>query len=146
MRPVPFPSAGAIIGAITARHYLVSGRVFGRGHAASAAIMLAVSVPHRQIRADYDEESLIVYQAFSRGIAEEAVASGKFGPSFSRTRMTWIKPSFRWMLYRCGFATKPGQEHVLAIHEAQALLPGERPYPLPADIAAIIGATRDPSR
>jgi hypothetical protein len=29
--------------------------------------------------------------------------------------MTWIKPSFLWMMYRCGWATKPGQERVLAI-------------------------------
>ena len=31
------------------------------------------------------------------------------------SRMTWIKPSFRWMMYRCGYAAKPGQEVVLAI-------------------------------
>jgi hypothetical protein len=30
-------------------------------------------------------------------------------------RMTWIKPSFLWMMYRSGWATKPGQERVLAI-------------------------------
>jgi hypothetical protein len=29
--------------------------------------------------------------------------------------MTWIKPSFLWMMYRCGWATKEGQEHVLAL-------------------------------
>lgn len=29
--------------------------------------------------------------------------------------MTWIKPSFLWMKYHCGWATKPGQEHVLSI-------------------------------
>jgi hypothetical protein len=29
--------------------------------------------------------------------------------------MTWIKPSFLWMMYRCGWATKPGQETVLAV-------------------------------
>jgi hypothetical protein len=31
------------------------------------------------------------------------------------TRMTWIKPSFNWMMYRCGHATKPAQEVVLGI-------------------------------
>ncbi len=30
-------------------------------------------------------------------------------------RMTWIKPSFLWMMYRSGWATKPGQERVLAV-------------------------------
>ncbi|WP_374192114.1 DUF4291 domain-containing protein [Streptomyces sp. MBT33] len=29
--------------------------------------------------------------------------------------LTWIKPSFLWMMYRCGWATKPGQETVLAV-------------------------------
>jgi hypothetical protein len=29
--------------------------------------------------------------------------------------MTWIKPSFNWMMYRSGFASKPGQEMVLGI-------------------------------
>jgi hypothetical protein len=30
-------------------------------------------------------------------------------------RMTWIKPSFNWMMYRSGYAVKPGQEFVLGI-------------------------------
>ena len=30
-------------------------------------------------------------------------------------RMTWIKPSFAWMLYRSGYATKPRQEAILKI-------------------------------
>ena len=30
--------------------------------------------------------------------------------------MTWIKPNFLWMMYRNGWATKEGQEVVLAIH------------------------------
>jgi len=29
--------------------------------------------------------------------------------------MTWIKPSFNWMMYRSGYGTKPGQEVVLGI-------------------------------
>jgi hypothetical protein len=29
--------------------------------------------------------------------------------------MTWIKPSFLWMMYRSGWGTKPGQTRVLAI-------------------------------
>lgn len=29
--------------------------------------------------------------------------------------MTWIKPSFLWMVYRCGWGTKENQERVLAI-------------------------------
>ncbi len=29
--------------------------------------------------------------------------------------LTWIKPSFLWMMYRCGWGTKVGQETVLAV-------------------------------
>ncbi|MER5277889.1 DUF4291 domain-containing protein [Streptomyces sp. NPDC002809] len=29
--------------------------------------------------------------------------------------LTWIKPSFLWMMYRCGWAAKEGQETVLAV-------------------------------
>ncbi|GAA1710940.1 hypothetical protein GCM10009745_68730 [Kribbella yunnanensis] len=29
--------------------------------------------------------------------------------------MTWIKPSFLWMMYRCGWASKAGQARGLAI-------------------------------
>jgi hypothetical protein len=30
--------------------------------------------------------------------------------------MTWVKPSFLWMMERCGWATKANQERVLAVH------------------------------
>jgi hypothetical protein len=33
--------------------------------------------------------------------------------------MTWIKPSFLWMAYRCGWGTKEGQETVLAVEIAR---------------------------
>lgn len=79
-----------------------------------------MTVPFRQIRADYDEESIVVYQAYDRYIAEPAVRAGRFLAPFKRERMTWIKPSFRWMMYRCGWATKPGQERVLAIRITRA--------------------------
>ncbi|MFD7793121.1 DUF4291 domain-containing protein [Streptomyces sp. NPDC059759] len=29
--------------------------------------------------------------------------------------LTWVKPSFLWMMYRCGWGTKAGQETVLAV-------------------------------
>jgi len=75
----------------------------------------AMTIPNRQIRAAYDAETITVYQAYSPAIARPAAASGRFGGGFKRARMTWIKPSFRWMMYRCGWAAKPGQDRVLAI-------------------------------
>jgi len=73
------------------------------------------STPARQIRAAISATTVVVYQAYPREIAEPAIAAGRFVPPFKRERMTWIKPSFLWMAYRCGWATKPGQERVLAI-------------------------------
>ncbi len=35
-------------------------------------------------------------------------------------RMTWIKPSFCWMLYRSGYATKHRQERILKIKLSHA--------------------------
>jgi hypothetical protein len=69
----------------------------------------------REIRADYDDQSIVVYQAYSPSIADPAVAAQRFVPPFKMERMTWIKPSFLWMMYRCGYARKEGQERVLAV-------------------------------
>lgn len=70
----------------------------------------------KHIVAQTDEETITVYQAFQEKIATYAVANQRFGGShYSMTRMTWIKPNFMWMMYRAGWATKPGQEHILAI-------------------------------
>jgi pre-mRNA-splicing factor ATP-dependent RNA helicase DHX16 len=73
------------------------------------------SPPYRSIRATYTPTTITVYQAYPPAIAEPAVAAQKFVAPFKRSRATWIKPSFTWMAYRCGFASKPNQERVLAI-------------------------------
>ncbi len=68
------------------------------------------------ILAQTDVDAVVVYQAYRPSIAQAAVADQAFGRGgFSLGRMSWIKPSFLWMMYRAGWATKPGQEHVLAI-------------------------------
>ncbi len=72
-------------------------------------------IPYRQIRAAYTESTITVYQAYAPEIAEPALRAGRFVAPFKLERMTWIKPSFLWMMYRCGWATKAGQERVLAI-------------------------------
>ena len=74
----------------------------------------------RQIRALYTPETITVYQAYPPEIGRPALAAGRFVPPFKRDRMTWIKPSFLWMMYRCGWATKPGQELVLAVEITRA--------------------------
>ena len=67
------------------------------------------------IMAQFDDDSIIVYQAFSAEIAKFAIRHQYFGAAFSYTRMSWIKPNFLWMMFRSGWAKKPGQEHILAI-------------------------------
>jgi hypothetical protein len=70
---------------------------------------------YRQVRASFTDTTITVYQAYSPQIADAAISAQTFVPPFKRDRMTWIKPSFRWMMYRSGWATKPGQERILAI-------------------------------
>jgi hypothetical protein len=68
------------------------------------------------VRAVYDNSTITIYQAFNKHIAQSAVENQTFiSPPFKMERMTWIKPSFLWMMYRSGWATKENQESVLAI-------------------------------
>ncbi|OGE50805.1 hypothetical protein PENARI_c015G03041 [Penicillium arizonense] len=73
------------------------------------------STTYREIRAKHTPKTITVYQAYSPTIAIPALEAQTLVPPFSRSRMTWIKPSFLWMAYRSGWASKPNQEHVLAI-------------------------------
>jgi hypothetical protein len=58
-------------------------------------------IPTRQIRAQYDDSVIRVYQAYSDAIADVALERQTFvSPPFKMERMTWIKPSFLWMMYR----------------------------------------------
>ncbi|MEE1804330.1 DUF4291 domain-containing protein [Streptomyces sp. JV176] len=68
-----------------------------------------------KIRAAFMDDTITVYQAYPARIADPAVAAGTFVDPFRRARMTWIKPSFLWMMYRSGWATKPDQERILSI-------------------------------
>lgn len=74
----------------------------------------------RHVLAQYDDASVVVYQAYRPSIGHYAAKHGHFGGGFSLARMSWIKPNFLWMMYRCGWATKPDQEVVLAVWLARA--------------------------
>jgi hypothetical protein len=71
--------------------------------------------PEREIRADFDRESIVIYQAYSPAIADAALADQRFVSPFSFERMTWIKPSFLWLMHRSNWGQKSGQERVLAV-------------------------------
>lgn len=70
---------------------------------------------NKKIKAVYDKEKVIIYQAFNNEIANEALKLNHFGESFSLNRMTWVKPSFLWMMYRSNWGTKINQERILSI-------------------------------
>jgi hypothetical protein len=69
----------------------------------------------RHILAQFDANSIYVYQAYKPSIAQFAVEHQQFGGDFSFSRMSWIKPNFLWMMYRAGWASKFGQECILAV-------------------------------
>jgi hypothetical protein len=69
----------------------------------------------RHILAQFDDKSVIVYQAYREAIGRYAIEHGKFGGDFSFSRMSWIKPNFLWMMYRSGWGTKEHQEVTLGL-------------------------------
>ncbi|MEU7137259.1 DUF4291 domain-containing protein [Streptomyces sp. NPDC046261] len=71
--------------------------------------------PRYRIRALHTADTVTVYQAYAPRLGLPAARDGRFPAAWKRDRMTWIKPSFLWMMYRCGWGAKEGQETVLAI-------------------------------
>jgi hypothetical protein len=69
----------------------------------------------RHILAQYDDETVVVYQAYCPAIGRHAADHGTFGGGFSYARMSWVKPNFLWMMYRSGWGTKADQEVTLAL-------------------------------
>src|SRR6516162_5533776 len=69
----------------------------------------------QHILAQFDNETIIIYQAYSHKIGRFAVENGWFGGDFKYSRMSWIKPNFLWMMYRSQWGQAEGQEVVLAI-------------------------------
>ncbi|MGB0521777.1 MAG: DUF4291 family protein [Flammeovirgaceae bacterium] len=75
----------------------------------------------KKVMAAFDEEGVYVYQAFKPKVVAIAVEKGTFGKGFGLDRITWIKPSFAWMLQRSKYATKHRMEAIAKIklsHEA----------------------------
>lgn len=61
------------------------------------------------ILAQFNDHSIIVYQAYNPKIAMAMVQSQNFHSEectksgFSMNRMTWIKTNFLWMMFRSGW-------------------------------------------
>lgn len=50
----------------------------------------------QHILAQFDEDSIVVYQAYKPSIGRFAAEHGHFGGEFGLGRMSWIKPNFLW--------------------------------------------------
>lgn len=70
---------------------------------------------YQEIRAEFDTKTITVYQAYNKLIAVPAIKNNKFEKPFSFTRMTWIKPSFLWLMERSNWGNKSNQEYILGI-------------------------------
>ena len=68
------------------------------------------------ILAQYDVESVLLYQAASPGVARRVSASGSLGgEGFNAERMQWFGTSFFWLMHHSAWATAPGQQRTLAL-------------------------------
>jgi hypothetical protein len=70
---------------------------------------------YQEIRANFDKRTITIYQAYNKDIAIPAIKNNKFNKPFSFNRMTWIKPSYLWLMERSNWGTKPNQNYILAI-------------------------------
>jgi hypothetical protein len=74
----------------------------------------------RHILAQFDDHTVVVYQAYNPAIGRYAIEHGRFGGEFSYSRMSWVKPNFLWMMYRSGWGTKENQEVTLGLRVRRA--------------------------
>ncbi len=74
----------------------------------------------RHILAQFDNQTVVVYQAYNPAIGRFATKHGAFGGDFNYARMSWIKTNFLWMMYRSGWGTKENQEVTLALRLQRA--------------------------
>ena len=73
-------------------------------------------MPKQQdIRADYNNRIITVYQAYGKAIALPAIQNNRFEAPFSFNRMIWIKPSYLWLMERSNWGTKSNQDYILGI-------------------------------
>lgn len=72
------------------------------------------------IYANYDEAGVYMYQAFKPATVKIAAELGTFGKGFGFDRLTWIKPSFAWLLRRSKYGTKNRMKGIAKIKIAHS--------------------------
>mmetsp|Transcript_4466 Transcript_4466/g.8582 ORF Transcript_4466/g.8582 Transcript_4466/m.8582 type:complete len:414 (+) Transcript_4466:71-1312(+) len=79
---------------------------------AASEVGLKITDQVQVFEAEWDGEGVYLYQAFSNAIADYAIAHHRLGgANFKTDRMTWVKPSFGWMLYRSDYGGLDGRAH-----------------------------------
>ncbi len=97
----------------------------------------------RHILAHFDDQTVVVYQAYRPQIGKFAVENGFFGGEFKYSRMSWIKPNFLWMMYRSQWGTAEGQEVVLAIRLKRAFFDSLIAQAVPSTLDSALFASHD---
>jgi hypothetical protein len=92
----------------------------------------------RHILAHFDDETVVVYQAYRPAIGHFAATHKYFGGEFSFNRMSWIKTNFLWMMYRSGWGAKEGQEVTLAIWLQRTAFDGLLAQAVPASFSVAL--------
>jgi hypothetical protein len=97
----------------------------------------------RHILAQFDDDTIIVYQAYCPSIGQFAVEKGFFGGDFKYARMSWIKPNFLWMMYRSQWGQAEGQDVVLAIRLQRRFFDSLLAQAVPSSFDAGVFGSRD---
>ena len=97
----------------------------------------------RHILAQFDDETILVYQAYRPAIGLFAAKHGFFGGDFKYTRMSWIKPNFLWMMYRSDWGRSEGQEVILAIRLRRAFFDSLLQQAVPSSFTSALYADHD---
>lgn len=97
----------------------------------------------QHILAQFDDDTVIVYQAYSPSIGRFAVENGFFGGDFKYSRMSWSKPNFLWMMYRSQWGHAEGQEVVLAIRLKREFFDSLLAQAVPSSFDAYMFGSRD---
>ena len=95
------------------------------------------------ILAQYDDETIVVYQAYSANIGQYALEHGVFGGDFKYSRMSWIKPNFLWMMYRSSWGQAQGQDVVLGIRLRRTFFDAILDQAIPSSFSSDLFADHD---
>ena len=97
----------------------------------------------RHLLASYDDETIVVYQAYSPVIGLFAAKQGYFGGEFSYRRMSWIKPNFLWMMYRSDWGRSLNQEVVLGVRLRRSFFDSILKQAVPSSFTSALFATEE---